>query len=181
MQSFRILLSYTDAEFDCHERLARRRYVRRVQLMISNGQIAVGVAVALVAALVCVAAQVATPHGAGLIAVLTCAAFWAGIWTPELLSRRRYRRQLRAYYAAWQARMAGSVLVVTTNLLVVRTPQLRAIYKRAAIQRTGTEGGLLLLLWVGGEPGIAIPLRLLTPEQRDWLLSFHAGATPAAG
>ncbi len=178
MQSFRLPLAYTDAELAAYERLILYRFGRHAGPPVTIGLIAAAMAVALAAGLVCVAAHIATPHDARLVVILVFAAFWTGRWSPTLLGKRRTRRQRRAYHAAWQARMEGAVVIAATDIIVLRTPSVRAIYKRSAIPRTGIESGLLLL-WTGPQSAVAIPLRLLTPEQRDWLLSFHAGVRPA--
>ena len=62
-------------------------------------------------------------------------------------------------------------MLATQGGIWVRRDGLRSFIGRSAIRKASSADGLLLLHLRAGQPTM-IPLRLLTPEQRDFLTSL---------
>ena len=165
-----ILLDYTDDELDQYNRLMAQRDATGTRPRIWEGWpafIALGFAVAIGAALLAVAAGLVTAHSGANIAVLCFAAYWIGITAPGLATRRHRKLAYDNFRSEWN----GARLLATQRGLWFRRDGVRSFISRTAIPRATCSGDLLLLQLSAGQP-VALPLRLLTPEQRAFLTTL---------
>lgn len=172
--TFRIPIAYTDEELASYERIIVRRQKRSAGPYTGGGLITTGFVVALLGGFLGVAAGIVSPRGGGLLAVLVFGGFWSGAWASVIWSKRRTARILRARQDALRSDLRNASILVTNAGIFTRSRTTRAFYAFSAIKASSQEGGFVLL-WTRPESAIAIPLRLLAPIQRDWLLS-HPGA-----
>jgi hypothetical protein len=167
---FRIPLAYTDEELASYERLIVRRQKQSAGPYAGAGVIATGFVVALLGGFLGVATDIVSPRGGGLLAVLVFGGFWIGAWASVIWSKRRAARIQQARRDAFRADIRKASILVTSAGIFTRSNTTRSFYSLSAITATSQEGGFVLL-WTRPESAIAIPLRLLSPVQRDWLLS----------
>jgi hypothetical protein len=172
--TFRIPIAYTDEELASYERIIVRRQKQSAGPAAGGGVIATGVVVALLGGFLGVAAGIVSPRGGSLLAVLVFGGFWIGAWASVIWSKRRTARILLARRDAFRADLRNASILVTNAGIFTRSNTIRSFYAFSAIKASSQEGGFVLL-WTRPESAIAIPLRLLSPIQRDWLLS-HPGA-----
>jgi hypothetical protein len=141
----------------------------------ASALIATGFVVALIGAFLAVAAGIVSPRGGGLLAVLVFGGYWIGAWTAVIWSRRRTRRIQQARRDVFRADLKNASILATNAGVFTRSTSIRSFYALSAIKAATQESGLVLL-WTRSESAIAVPVRLLAPIQRDWLLSLPGEA-----
>ncbi len=175
-RSFRIALSYTDADLTAYQQVIAARQAqsgRRFSTHLSTwGTIGTGFAAGLIGAWLASEAGIVRNHDGGLLAALIFAGFWLGVWSPSIWSGRRAVQLERARRDALRLRWKDAVLFVSPRGIATRLPAARGFYARAAIKTASREKGLVLLWTEPDVAAIAIPVGLLHPAQQDMLLSF---------
>ncbi len=136
---------------------------------------------ALLGGILGVIAGIVSPGGGRLLAVLAFGGFWIGAWTLVIGSKRQALRTQQARRDAFRANLKRASVLITNTGIFTRSAGYRGFYALSAIMALSQEDGLVLL-WTRPESAIAIPVRLLTPIQRDWLLSLPGAVatTPVA-
>jgi hypothetical protein len=169
--TFRIPIAYTDEELARYERIVVRRQKQSAGPYTGGGVITTGFVVALLGGFLGVAAGIVSPRGGGLLAALVFGGFWTGAWASVIWSKRRAARIQQARRDAWRSDLRNASILVTNAGIFTRSSTTRSFYAHSAIKATSQEGGFVLL-WIRPDTAIAIPVRLLAPTQRDWLLSL---------
>ena len=170
--AFRVPITYTDKELDAYERLLTYRQNQAAAPYPWGAVLAVGFVLAMIGGFVSIAAEATSPRGGSLVAVLVFGAFWSGAWTLELFGKRGKRRTARASKDAFRASLQQAAILVTSRGVFTRSVSIRSFYPCSAITTASREDELILL-WTRRESAVALPVRLLTPAQQDWLLEFY--------
>jgi hypothetical protein len=159
---FTLVVEYAEAEFAAYQRALNRRDYGEAGLTAWETQATGGLS-AISGSLLVFSTGLASVEGANLVAVLVFAAFLLGMFSPGLWYARRRRAILRAY-PKWS-------FLVASRGIFTRTDGARGFFARSGFTAV-TVGSGLLMLWRGQEHPLAIPLRLLTPDQKAELLAF---------
>jgi hypothetical protein len=176
--AFRVPITDTDKELDAYERLLTYRQNQTTTPYPWGAVLAIGFVLAMIGGAVSVVAAATSPHGGGLVTVLVFGAFWSGAWTLELFGRRRKRRAAQANKDAFRASLQQAAILVTSRGVFTRSVSIRSFYPCSAI-KTASREDELILLWTRRESAVALPVRLLTPAQQNWLLEFYGKKKPA--
>ncbi len=169
MKTFRIDISYSEADLAAYEAAVQRRRGLSATIGWWWAAIATGFVAALAGGFYAVAQDIVAPSGGSFVAMLVFGGFWIGVWAPSAwawATRRQRRRVLLG-------ETGDASLLLTAHGLFVRRPGRCGFYRSSAIRAAGVEQGLVLL-WVGAETAIAVPTRLLEPDQRAALLALAA-------
>jgi hypothetical protein len=175
MTSFLINLDFSDVEYAAYENaVVRRRMARFNQHPMRT--IATGFAAATIGAAILLASRIVPDVAGAPVAALLFAAFWIGIWTPHLWIKHDARKIHEALRAEHRRTWANATLLATLRYLVFRRTGVRGFWRPSAIRGATVEDGLVLL-WLGSESALPIPVRLLDPSQQTQLLSFASGTS----
>lgn len=169
---FRVVPDYLDRELDAISRAlwARQAYQARPPWGIAT--ILLGAAASLGASFLAVALGSARPRD-GTPVLLFMALYWLGVGAEGMRLAWARRRGASTLRDDLRRALRDMILNISERGVAVRQHGTRAFYAWSAINDGELARGLL---WLDAEPGhlIAIPDRLLTPEQRAWLLERTA-------
>lgn len=169
-----LTLDYTEEELGRFDMVLAQETLAEARPTIWEGWpvfIGLGLAAATGATLLAIAGGIATARSGAGIAALCFGVYWIGITAPGLAMGIADRRRRKAVYDAFQKEWNGTRLLATQRGIWFRRDGLRSFIGRSAIRKAVSADGLLLLHLRAGQPAM-IPLRLLTPEQRDFLTSL---------
>lgn len=173
--AFCIALDYTDAELRTHQAIIARLATPPTPGYLTPLVVATGFVAALLLAWVADLAGAVRGQGGAIIAGLLFLGFSLGIWAPSIWAWRFNRRHVQAQQALARRQSQGATCVVSGRGLALRLAGARILYPRSTIGGVTLEQGLLLVWPPAGNdpmPILAVPLRLLTPAQRDALASL---------
>lgn len=173
--AFRIVLDYTDAELRAHLAIIARLVTPPTPGYLTPGVVATGFAAALIFTWIGDLAGAIRGKGGAIIAGLFFLGFSLGVWAPSIWAWRFNQRHLRTQQALTRQQIQGSSCLVSRRGLMLRLAGARVFHPRSAIGAVTAEQELLLV-WPRSEidplPILAVPLRLLTPAQREGVASL---------
>lgn len=169
---FRIDLAYTDQELLAYEAVVLRHQQSQADRhpSYSWAGIATGAVIAIIVAALAMLLGVARRNDGGVVAGLVFVGFYLGMWTPTFWAWVLSARTRQSRWTAFRTRWAGTTIRVTARGLRSRHPRSWVHYAWSAVERVSRDNDLIIL-WLEAEPPFAIPARLLTAEQIDFLLA----------